>query len=352
LFFDESPGGGEFAFGCNLIEIMVRLPYRGSPGLGLDWETWMRERLVDCIVPTHYWPNQTFDVNIDAFVSMRNRTGVKVIPTIWQALGFVGTDPQPGDAKKRIRRYDKPKTQGIFFAQAMLFHRAGADGLQLGFSSDQWVTRPWLNDLADPAKVEFADKQYMVDPKPHCPVTFPLPRRAPYTAEKTVPLRIGDDIAKAKKAGYDVEATLIVYARPLQKGEQIAIHINDHAPAVISPDRRQDASGRAAVDLRKQDRASFIHDRDWWRRGELRTSVEPDWFRLGKNEIRLVYTAPSAEIVPPLRITWIDLILRYKERPQRTGRSWNRRRTRAVRTVYPLTQAGIIATGPSCRTRR
>ncbi|MBN1342976.1 MAG: family 20 glycosylhydrolase [Phycisphaerae bacterium] len=297
------------------IEIMARLPHRGSPELGLDWKTWMIERLIDIIVPTHYRPNEVFDVDVDEFISMRNKTGVKVFPTVWQALGFVTTDPQPGDKAKGIRRYDKPKTKEIYFAQAMLFHRADADGLQLGFSQDQWVTHPWLNDLADPAKVEFADKQYMVDPKPHCPVTFDLPTTPPYRAEKTVSLRIGDDVAKAKRQGHEVKAKIIIYARPLQEGERLAFHVNGHDPVEIRGQSPPPTSAQVAVNVHRTRHGDFLFDKDWWKRGMSQTPIEADWLRLGTNEIRLVYTAPTKDVAPPLSITWIDLVLDFERAP-------------------------------------
>ena len=65
----------------------------------------------------------------------------------------------------------------MFFAQALLFNRAGADGLQLGFAADDWKGKPWvMEDLSDPDKVTCADKQYMVDPIELRPGTFELTR--------------------------------------------------------------------------------------------------------------------------------------------------------------------------------
>ena len=83
---------------------------------------------------------------------------------------------------------------------------------QLGFSENQWVTKPFLNDLADPAKVEFADKHYTIDVRPHCPVEFPLPDEGALVSEKTAPLRIGDDIPKARRAGFKATSELVLYA--------------------------------------------------------------------------------------------------------------------------------------------
>jgi hypothetical protein len=298
------------------IELMVRVPCREAVELGLDWKTWMRERLVDILVPTHRRPNEAFDIPIDEFLSMRNGTSCKITPTLWQALGFVDTDPQPGDEKKGIRRYDKPKTKEMFFAQAMLFHRAGADGLQLGFAAAEWNIRPWLDELSDPAKVEFADKHYMVDPKPHCPVRLAAKGDdGDWVLEKTVPLRIGDDPAKAIGVGYEVEAEVVLYARALAPGESIAVYVNEQGPAVVSGAATESAESEAAVEIGRHRDQSLVMDRDWWQRGQLRVPLRGSWWRLGGNTIRLVYQADKPATAEEVSIVWIDLLLRYRKQP-------------------------------------
>ena len=289
------------------LELMLRVPYRDSDRLGLDWKTWMHEKLPDYIVPTHYRPNETFDVAVDEFVSMGHRTGVKVFPTIWQALGFVTTDQSPEDDETGNRRYDKPKTEAMYFAQALLLHRAGVDGLQLGFSEDQFRTRPWLNDLADPAEVEFADKHYMVDVKPHCPVRFPLSGDGPaYSCEQIVPLRIGDDIAKAKREGYAVDLRLVLYAAPMQEGDKLDVYINGQGPAVAMAAQ---AEGTPIEPRKSKDRA-FVFDKEWWRKGELTVPVDADWWQMGMNSIRFIYSTNERD--RGFHITWIDLLIEYR----------------------------------------
>ncbi len=296
------------------VELMARVPCHDAEALGLDWATWMREGLVDIIVPTHLRPNEAFDISIDPFISLRNQTSCKVYPTLWQALGFTCTDPQPGDEKKGLRRHDKPKTREMFFAQAMLFHRAGADGLQLGFAADEWNHRPWLNDLADPDKVEFADKQYMVDPQPHCPVRFAQLGGSAGQAlseEKIVPLRIGDDPAKAIRLGHRIDAELILTGRTLKAGESLAVYVNGHGPVTVSGAADAAPSELAALDGGRPRNAMDVYDKDWWRRGQVHIPAAGDWWRLGKNTIRLIYRTEDAKSAEPMNIVWIDLLLRY-----------------------------------------
>jgi hypothetical protein len=79
------------------LEVMARVPFMGYEELSLDWKTWLREKLVDIIVPTHLRAPDRFDIRIEEFVSLARQTGALVYPTLWQALGFVGSDPDPSD---------------------------------------------------------------------------------------------------------------------------------------------------------------------------------------------------------------------------------------------------------------
>ena len=288
------------------IELMIRIPAIRPEQIGLDWKTWMREGLIDYLVPTQY---RVFDIDVDEFVAMGNRTGVEVWPTLFFSLSIVNTDPQPGDEKKGIRRYSKPKTPEMFYAQAMLFHRAGAGGLQLGFSEDQWNHCPWLNDLGDVAKMEFADKHYMVNSAPQKTAEFPVGDGKPI--EKTVSLRIADDVAKARSKGYDVTAELVFFfASPLAEGATLDVRVND-APATGIQAKVSDVTPKK----NKPSTANrpFISDADWWTKGERRLSIRADDLQLGENTISLTYT-PPAENPKPFVIKWIDVIVRYQEK--------------------------------------
>lgn len=296
------------------LEFMARVPAYGYMELGLDWKTWMREGLVDVIVPTHRRPSDYFDIRVEEFVDLGVETGVRVYPTVWQALGFVNTDQEPSDNATGRRRYDKPKTRGMYFAQALLFHRAGVDGIQLGFSEDQWRGNPWMNDLADPDKVLVADKHYMVDPVSMRPGSFHLERDGgQWRGEKALSLRIADDIPEARRRGHEAQARVVVYCRPLEASEQLAVYVNGNGPLVIRGDSEEEGArrGAAVVDPAKGEHETFIFDKDWWRRGEHSLAADAGWWRLGKNDIRVVYSCSGQIAEPPMSITWLDVILDY-----------------------------------------
>lgn len=299
------------------LDLAVRVPAVDWLELGLDWPTWMDERLIDLIFPTHRRFPDYFDNRVEQFIAAGIRTGIPVYPTVWQALGFVTTDSHPSDTASGRRRYDKPKTAGMYRAQALMFMRAGAQGIQLGMSEDQWRGKPWMNDLADPAKLLFADKHYMVDPIDIRPGTFALEEREQQvTGTMALGLRVADDIATAEQAGHQVKATLVVYCQPLAAGERLAIRVNGHDPATISGDT-DEARARhdtQAIDPSKGNHQTFIFEKDWWKRGEHKIEVPAGWWRLGDNDITLFYSAKVERTKTPFTITWVDLLLDYNKK--------------------------------------
>ncbi len=296
------------------LELMTRVPFEQYEHYGLDWKTWMREALIDYVVPSHLHPNNHFDIPIDEFVDLAEQTGTRVYPTLWQALGFVTTDQDPSSEKAGKRKYDKPKTPAMYNAQALLFHRAGADGLQLGFATCHYKPAPWLDDLADAQKMLYADKHYMVDPITIRPGTFATTDvGGRQTGEHTYGLRIADDVAAAVAAGHTVNAQLVLNMRPLLPGERVDVSVNGNGPVTFSGDTEDAAARRGsdAIDPSKRAHATFVFDEEWWRGGEHAVPMPAEWWLLGDNEIRVVYSASSLAAADPFSLTWIETLLDY-----------------------------------------
>jgi len=296
-------------------ELIVAVPDEWPVDLGLDWPAWMRQRLGDGVVPCRLLgAANTFDVNIDRFLATGRETGCKVWGFVWNTLAIGGGDPQPGDEKTGIVRYGKPKTREMFYAQALLYHRAGVDGLHVSSSGGLvWGRHPWFFDLVDLAKIEFADKHYLVDPRPHLPVRLRPPAKGPRTAEAAVPLRIGDDVARALTLGYDVKASLLVYSRGLRQGETLSLRINDHGPVSIAGGSPEEAQLEPPVDWRNPKDRTFIHQRDWWKRGQRRLTIDARWLQPGANTIGLVYRDESKRPAADLDVWWVELLLDYEQ---------------------------------------
>ncbi|MBE9570178.1 MAG: hypothetical protein IMF11_06110, partial [Proteobacteria bacterium] len=303
------------------IDLIVRVPNKSSKEVGLDWETWMNEGLIDVVIP-YIHPHKAFDIVIDDFVSLGHKTGCKVYGCIWQALGFAEGDPTPSD--KGRRRYEKEKTKGMYYSQALLFQRAGADGIQLAMGSGEWNSKPWFNDLADPKKIEYADKHYMVDCGPYMPLSFQRSKnRLSSNSERKVSLRIADDISNAHKASYSAEAILLFYSRSLQKGEKIEIYVNNKGPVVVSGDSPDERNKEVPIDWKKgyaetgltsiTPSTSHVFQPDWWKRGEHKIPVSAKWWKMGKNTIRLNYSVESPSAFRDFSIQWIELVLKYNK---------------------------------------
>jgi len=282
------------------IKLMVRFPARTAEKIGLDWKRLMQETLVDAVVPSFSTCSaKEFDIDIDEFISMRNRTGVKVYGCLWQALGFFTTDPTPED-EKAGRKYDKPKTKDLYFAQAMLLHRAGVDGLQLAMSSDEWRHNPFFNTLADPEKMLYSDKRYMVNQE--SPVKVLTLRSG---ESQAVSLRIADDPVQALKDGQKPRAVILVYCnRLLEENEKLDIQVNTARKFSLTAETlawNKPVSGE--IDL---------FDPDWWRTGEYSLEIKASLLKLGTNRLEFTcFCSPTEK----LEIRWIDLKIEYQKNP-------------------------------------
>ena len=309
------------------IELMVRFPARRAMEFGLDWRTWMREKIVDAVVPSFDDYGTVFDLDLDEFISLRNRTGVRVYGCMFQELGFCETDPSPED-ENIGRKHDRPKTRDIWYAQAMLFHRAGVDGIQLAMAADEWnqyplsfearpaggpwtkVNRagrplPFFNDLADPDKLLYADKRYKANQaSPRQPTIIVTDKPVP----ETVTIRIADDPVRAADDGRRMTARLIVYGnRWLGEGEELVVTINDRGQLRIN-------ARALSWDKPVFGRHNYF-DPDWWRVGEYTARLDASWLQLGPNRFDFSLVPTTGSGSGPLEIRWIDLQVSFAESP-------------------------------------
>ena len=295
------------------IKVIAELPFRGGLELGLDWRAWMDEGSIDVVVPTRVHAGEVFDVRIDEFVERGRRTGCGVWGFIWFSLGLVATDPMPDDDKTGAKRHTKPKTREMFHSQALHFHRAGVDAIEIAESTtDRWSERPWYDLLADGVFLEHAPKHYMVDPLPHVPVRL-------VGGRASVPLRVADDVPGARRSGRSVRATVVVYCRGLGPGESLGVGMNGHEAVTIvggmSEENAEDPiDWRAESPVWTQGAAgTFLSDPEWWRRGEHTVAVNPEWIQRGENWIELYHQGEE------MTTSWIDLRIEYPEEESEDG---------------------------------
>ncbi len=304
------------------LELLVRVPFRDANRRGIDWQTYMREGRIDGLSAYKGWPaGDYFDVPMDPFVAFKSKINspCKIHGFIWQALGLVDTDPTPTGRK----RYSKPKVPGMYRAQALIHNCVGCDRIELGFASPyQW--RPFYGELGTPAKIQYADKRYMVDIGPFMPIVFGKHSDgdAPPGARHVVQLRIADDIQKARANGLTVAAQVVLYCRQLAPGEKIELNVNGKGPVVISADTlreqnqgspvtTQDIHRNRARNARTEHTTSFLNTPNWWKRGEKKIPVPAERFVRGRNVLEFRFRSSSQKESKPLEIIWVEVTLDY-----------------------------------------
>lgn len=282
---------------------------------GLNWPLWMKEKLVERVLPAHIAfgvRRAEFDIRIGDFIRLGKQTGCEVWGRCFQSLLIFSRDPQPD----RIARYSRVKMAEEFYAQALMYLRSGVDGIELAQGSNvKWKKdKKYFNTLGDPAIVEFADKNYLVDPFPYLTPFVPSGSKNPefYSSTKSVHLRVADNISKAKERGYNVKSFLIINVRPLKPGEKMEIFLNGNGPLLISGDDPKENQRNDKVIANPS--ATDLTVPNWWMRGEHELMINPEWLWMGENIIRIVYSTKAARKREELQVLWPEVRIRYNKK--------------------------------------
>jgi len=164
----------------------VRVPstIAGSQAIGLDAPTWVREGLVDIVVPSCFF-NTDFDADMTEWVELAADTPVRIYPGIEEAYwaGYAtGVDVNFLDAGEKPTR--SLLADEMISAVAANHWASGVDGLYVF----NWPGKTWegnrlnLDNLGDPRRLEFRDKLYPLTRRdgqpPYCDLARgPLPAR-------------------------------------------------------------------------------------------------------------------------------------------------------------------------------
>jgi hypothetical protein len=97
------------------VTILVRFPVPGMLHVNDNFkpETWIKEKLVDVIVPANIYANMLF-FDVSPYVRMTRDTGVKCLPCIDFVAGMI----LPGQAIRRAKQIYDAGADGIYFYQA------------------------------------------------------------------------------------------------------------------------------------------------------------------------------------------------------------------------------------------
>ncbi len=299
------------------LALQVSLPWRFNENYGLDWRTWLREGLVDILVPTGTIPVEQdrypFDVRIGEFLRERDLYGGKVYAGIDQDLRIFSSDPHPDG----IRRYSRGKTGLEINAQVLMFMRAGADGVI--FNNDthnRYLRNPdYYNRIGTPEYVEFADKNYIAGPNPPMPVIAPNSAKGGrFSASFLSLLRVADDIPAARAKGLSCQATLVLNCRALAADERMEVYLNGRLVAELKGADAAEESLASAFGLPKGDIDLTVPD--WWKRAMRAIPFPPDLLWMGENIIRVTYCTDAPARQKQLQVLWPEIQLRYRPLPK------------------------------------
>ncbi len=105
------------------IAMQVAIPSQHLDSYGLDWKTWLDEKLVDVLVPTAVPIGKNryeFDVRLEGFLRHSQKTSGKIYGGLDQSLRIFNRDDDPDG----IPRYSRGKSEHEINAQMLMFMRS------------------------------------------------------------------------------------------------------------------------------------------------------------------------------------------------------------------------------------
>ncbi len=212
----------------------VRVPstIAGAQAIGLDVPTWIKEGLVDIVVPSCFFCTD-FGADMQEWVELTQDTPVRIYPGLEEAYwaGYVrGANVDfldYGQGPKRLLLSDE-----IINGIAANHWASGVDGLYVF----NWACKTWegnrlnLDNMGDPLRVKYRDKLYPLTRRDgqyeYCDLQVgPLP--AQLSAEPlAMQMRIADDLAEAAARLESCE--LWVHLVNMSVEDSIEVKVNGH----------------------------------------------------------------------------------------------------------------------------
>ena len=275
--------------------LSVRVPNTidGARRLGLDVPTWIREELVDLVVPSTFF-NADLEENITEWAELARNTPVRINPAFEEGYNAGHT----GGVTRCFYNPSimLPVTTEMINGIAARHWRNGADGMYL---FNWFGTAPTydydnssaLDDIGDPLRLKYKNKRYVVMRRdnsfPNClPVERQLPTRID---KKTTPISIdvADDL---KEAGTRV------------KRVQLHAHLNN---LTVVDELEARLNGQVLECTNPMQPGGYDPRSSSWQNFE----IPPDTVRHGKNEVALRMVKQNDRIVKELPIELADLEL-------------------------------------------
>jgi len=272
--------------------------------LGLDIPTWVKEGLVDMLVPTNNF-FFALDYPIEEFVELTRGTGVEVAVAYCPVLNQVSRGsrpelPEQWSAPPAAGRPVSPHaefpyiiTNDMWHAAAQVAYSKGATGLAtFNFTFPARIGAPWdptvLSEIADPALVARHDKFY------------------PYITAESLnrPQCLGDDpISYHLYLGDDPQAgsklTLQVYITQTTTADRITFTMNGQALQMTRRLTWPDTSGD--IQAPEVDPHHFFE-----------CDLAPPNVRQGTNELTIELVERNRELASPLAVVGVNMVVQYE----------------------------------------
>ena len=296
------------------VDIVTRLPLNPE-SYGLKWRDWVKEGIVDVIIPSVILPGDLFDIPLDEYVRATEGSPVRVFGCLRPKITNIDPDEQKGDEERGIVRLNRPVSVENDRARAALLHYSGADGLQIALGTanrydpsfmpgtnqhtDQW--KPHYSTLSDPDAIRYLDKTYpLVNSRILSTV---LDKDNPSVK---IPFRIADD-PRGEMAN-SISAFVCPIMRNLNGDERIYLRLNG-GKKIISDDVR--LLGNREMPTSYNHKIVVAADeyhfgKNWWNKGRKSVEIDPRSLELGENLLEIGYIGDGS-----LEIVDVDIEIKY-----------------------------------------
>ena len=275
-----------------LIAARVPMAVVNCRNVGIDIERWLREDLLDIMTLGNgdAWPN----LPAEELVKLAHRYNVRVYP----CLKYSGHGP--GDYRASSSPHIEP-----WRAAASNAYRIGADGLYFFNMFPYTPQHPLFTQLGDPGELATMDKLFaatdvtpythimLMDPAlRHCglanvlPASMALPTNGAVGARPTaVTFQIGDDIPAAARQESLGSASLQIRLAPPEALDAMEVKLNGKRVTATAKDAEE---------------------------GWLTFSPEPDWYRVGDNEVSFHLDETGMDAKVPVQVFEVQVEVLYK----------------------------------------
>jgi len=242
--------------GCGRLALGVRVPQNISECdyLGFDLATWIKEGLVDYVVPSDFFHSDS-NMKTEDFVKLAQGTDCKIYPAIHPMISMDGPN-----------EHYRLMTPANYRAAAQNFYGFGADGVspynfQRTFSRRATAHRSsssaavfwpaalgWLRELSHPEEIQQRDRHYLFYS------IYKKPRKSPtgFSNDDNIYLDRADEVLEGRRrfrmaedfADTNLRTTMQFKAIGLSRDDRLKIRINDADVPIDYISRVHDKNGQ------------------------------------------------------------------------------------------------------------